>query len=276
MAKARDNMSMKSATQEWLLAQRQKTRQPALKPRQALSIDGHIIGSIDPYLATQLGEQALAQRGLALDCNNEAWSLKGTAEMTARLNQLAQLLRERGLAGAWRDEQLAVRNQGGEKIATVERAAVRPLGITTRAVHLVGVDRSGAIWVQQRADDKATNPGMWDTLMGGMVSAADELLDALARETWEEAGLRIADLANVQHGGYVKFERPSDEAEGQGFMQERIDWFSATVPEGLQPSNQDGEVQRFELLDSETVEDWLVQQRFTAEASMILAAYLGW
>ena len=241
-----------------------------------MSIDGHIIGSIDPHLVEQLNAAALAQCGLALDCSNGVWSLKGAAEMTTRLNQLAQLLRERGLAGAWRDEQLAVRNQCGEKIATIERAAVRPLGIVTRAVHLVGMDRSGAIWVQQRADDKATNPGMWDTLMGGMVSASDELLDALARETWEEAGLKVADLANVQHGGYVEFERPSDEAEGQGFMQERIDWFSATVPTGLQPSNQDGEVQRFELLDTETVEEWLVQQRFTPEASLILAAYMGW
>ena len=275
MAKARDNVSMKPATQDWLLSQRQKIRQPALKPREALSIDGQVIGSIDPHLVVQLGEQALSQHGLALDCSGAVWSLKGAAEITTRLNQLAQLLRERGLVGAWRDEQLAVRNQSGEKIATIERAAVRPLGIATRAVHLVGVDRNGAIWVQQRANDKATNPGMWDTLMGGMVSASDELLDALARETWEEAGLRIADLASVQHGGYVEFERPSDEAEGQGFMQERIDWFSATVPAGLQPSNQDGEVQRFELLDPETVEDWLVQQRFTPEASMILAAYLG-
>jgi len=29
-----------------------------------------------------------------------------------------------------------------------------------------------AIWVQQRALDKANDPGLWDTLMGGMVSAA--------------------------------------------------------------------------------------------------------
>jgi hypothetical protein len=62
---------------------------------------------------------------------------------------------------------------------------VRPLGIATRAVHLVGVCADGSIWVQQRSEDKANNPGMWDTLMGGMVSAADGLAEALARETWE-------------------------------------------------------------------------------------------
>jgi 8-oxo-dGTP pyrophosphatase MutT (NUDIX family) len=92
---------------------------------------------------------------------------------------------------------------------------VRPLGIATRAVHLVGACADGSIWVQQRSQDKANNPGMWDTLMGGMVSAADGLAEALARETWEEAGLHVAELGELRHGGNVMFARPSDEAEGR-------------------------------------------------------------
>lgn len=267
---------MKPATQDWLRKQRQQLRQLPLNPRQALSVDAQVIGSIDTQFAAQLSTDLLLQHGLTLKCSDEVWALAGAEDITTRLNQLAQVMRQQGLAGAWRDEQLAVRNQQGEKIATIERGAVRPLGIATRAVHLIGMGKDGAIWVQQRADDKATNPGMWDTLMGGMVSASDELLDALARETWEEAGLRVADLLNVQHGGHVDFARPSDEAEGRGYMQERIDWFCAEVPAAMHPVNQDGEVQRFELIDEEMVEDWLVQGRFTPEASMMLAAYLGW
>ncbi len=268
--------AMKPATQDWLRKQRQQLCQLPLNPRQALSVDGQVIGSIDTQFAAQLSTDLLLQHGLTLICSDEIWALAGTEDITTRLNQLAQVMKHQGLAGAWRDEQLAVRNQQGEKIATIERGAVRPLGIATRAVHLIGVGTDGAIWVQQRADDKATNPGMWDTLMGGMVSASDELLDALARETWEEAGLRVADLLNVQHGGHVDFARPCDEAEGHGYMQERIDWFCAEVPAAMQPINQDGEVQRFDLIDVEMVEDWLVQGRFTPEASMMLAAYLGW
>ena len=262
--------AMKPATQDWLRKQRQQLCQLPLNPRQALSVDGQVIGSIDTQFAAQLSTDLLLQHGLTLICSDEIWALAGTEDITTRLNQLAQVMKHQGLAGAWRDEQLAVRNQQGEKIATIERGAVRPLGIA------IGVGTDGAIWVQQRADDKATNPGMWDTLMGGMVSASDELLDALARETWEEAGLRVADLLNVQHGGHVDFARPCDEAEGHGYMQERIDWFCAEVPAAMQPINQDGEVQRFDLIDVEMVEDWLVQGRFTPEASMMLAAYLGW
>ena len=58
-------------------------------------------------------------------------------------------------------------------------------------MHLSGRSPDGRTWVQQRALDKANAPGLWDTLMGGMVSAQDTMDTALARETWEEAGLHL-------------------------------------------------------------------------------------
>ena len=86
-------------------------------------------------------------------------------------------------------------------IGQVERGAVRPLGIATQAVHLVGHAADGRIWVQQRALNKANDPGLWDTLMGGMVSAADTVATALVRETWEEA--RVATRISGFLGTYV-------------------------------------------------------------------------
>ncbi len=99
------------------------------------------------------------------------------------------------------------------------------------------------MWVQRRSLTKPNHPGKWDTLMGGMVSAQDSLRQALARETWEEAGLDVAALTQVVHGGHVDFSRPSREGGGVGFMRERIDWFSAQVPDGQVPRNQEAEVE---------------------------------
>ena len=128
-----------------------------------------------------------------------AWHLQASpADTTDALNTLAAALRDAGLCGPWRDEQLAVTNPAGEVIGTVERGAVRVLGVATRAVHLVGLAPDGRMWVQKRSLTKPNNPGLWDTLMGGMVSATDSLPQALARETWEEAGLRVEALADVQ------------------------------------------------------------------------------
>ena len=195
--------------------------------------------------------------------------------VTPALNLLAQALRAQGQCGPWRDEQLAVCNAHGERLGTIERGAVRVLGIATRAVHLVGRAPDGRIWVQQRSKTKPNNPGMWDTLMGGMVSAADNLQQALERETWEEAGLRLPELLGSEHGGQVDFSRPSREGGGVGYMVERIDWFRCTVPEGLEPRNQDGEVERFELWSPAQVRECIAAGGFTLEAALVLSACCG-
>jgi 8-oxo-dGTP pyrophosphatase MutT (NUDIX family) len=65
-----------------------------------------------------------------------------------------------------------------------------------------------------------------------MVSAGDSLQTALARETWEEAGLDLAPLQQLRHGGHVDFACPSDEGgDGTGYMLESINWFHAVVPQ---------------------------------------------
>lgn len=260
----------------WLHNALQQAQQPPLRPRQCLGVGGQVVGTVDEEFVRHLGAQVLDAHGLALHWSQGLWDLQGEGDATGCLNRLADAMRAAGQCGAWRNEQLAVCNAQGRRIATIERAAVRPLGIATQAVHLVGTVADGRIWVQQRADDKPTHPGKWDTLMGGMVSAEDTLAQAVERETWEEAGLRVGDLQDMRHGGHVDFSRPSDEAEGRGYMRERIDWYAVTVPAGLRPDNQDGEAQGFELLDLETVTQWLLEDRFTPEASLVLAACFGW
>eukprot|EP01034_Spumella_vulgaris_P040863 gene40863-50561_t len=96
-----------------------------------------------------------------------AWHLQvAPEEVTPALNAVAAALHAAGRCGPWRNEQLAVTNAQGEVVGTVERGAVRVLGITTRAVHLVGLAPDGRMWVQKRSLTKPNNPGMWDTLMG--------------------------------------------------------------------------------------------------------------
>ncbi len=202
------------------------------------------------------------------------WHLMlGQSDVTTGLNQLADLLRDAGLAGAWRNEQLAVRNASGAQIGTVERGAVRPLGIATLAVHLVGQSTDGRFWVQQRAFDKPNDPGKWDTLMGGMVSAEDTVETALERETWEEAGLNVADLQNLRYGGRQSNCRPSSDGAA-GYMQEFIEWYVATIPDGLMPINQDGEVAQFALMDEARLVAGMQGGEFTLEASLIMASLM--
>jgi hypothetical protein len=56
---------------------------------------------------------------------------------------------------------------------------------------------------------------------------------------------------------------------------EEIDWFTCTVPKGVIPVNQDGEVAQFELLDTGELQARLQRDEFTLEATMILVAALS-
>ena len=262
---------------EWLRALRAAASQPPLRPRVPLWAGASIIGSVEIDFFQQSALQPLFEGHCELlkkeHPTNLGWRLLG--DVTISLNQLAAVLREAGLAGAWRHEQLAVLDQFGHRQGTVERAAVRPLGIRTLAVHLVGQTHAGSYWVQQRAFDKANDPGLWDTLMGGMVSANDSVDTALARETWEEAGLKMDDLQAVRHGGELNMCRPSSDGNGAGYLTEQIEWYVCQVPDGVRPQNQDGEVEQFCLLEAAQLRDALQRNEFTIEAAMIFAELLS-
>ncbi len=219
------------------------------------------VGSIE----REIGDR-MAAAGLPIRRKGGGWQVDSTA--TASLAAIAAWLRDAGLAARWRDESLAVVDSEERAVAAVERSVVRVLGLTTCAVHLVGYTfDSQSVWVQQRAFDKATDPGQWDTLMGGQVAAGETVESALARETREEAGLDVAMLLDLRRGKPITIRRPVAE----GYMVEHIDVYTVRVPEGVEPCNRDGEVARFACLDADALVARLSLGGFTLEASLILA-----
>lgn len=250
----------------WLARQQALADTPPLSPRDALQLDasGAQVGSIEPALAHRLLEA-----GLPLRRSPDGWCVTGEAD--ASMLQIARWLHANALGGRWRDELLAVTDVHGQWVGRIERAAVRPLGITSFAVHLVARAEEGGTWVQRRALDKATDPGLWDTAMGGLVASGETVMQALERETWEEAGLRLAELHDVAALGRLTVRRPVD---AHGYMVEHIDVFEAIVPGHSVPVNQDGEVERFERWSEAALRERLVACAFTLEAGLILAGYL--
>ncbi len=254
----------------WLAALHAGVDQPPRRPRVPLWAGEARIGSVEPDL---FGRAALPGGLVAPGerCGEAGWHVMG--EVTASLRELAEAMRAAGLAHVWRDEQLAVTDEQGRRLGTVERAVVRPLGIATFAVHLIGLAPDGRHWVQQRSLTKANDPGLWDTLMGGMIPASDSVAQALERETWEEAGLRIGQLAGLRRCGRISVRRPAGE-ERAGYVVEHIEWYRCVVPDGVVPVNQDGEVARFRLMPGEELVERLQRDEFTMEAALILAQAL--
>jgi isopentenyl-diphosphate delta-isomerase type 1 len=56
-------------------------------------------------------------------------------------------------------------------------------------VHLHLFDPEGRLYLQKRSMCKDTNPGLWDTSVGGHVSAGETVSEALLREAREELGI---------------------------------------------------------------------------------------
>jgi 8-oxo-dGTP pyrophosphatase MutT (NUDIX family) len=251
----------------WSAALRRRAAVPLPPPRQALRLADHDapIGSIDRSLAERIERAGLP---LVRDAALDSWEVSGPAD--AALERIARWLHANRLCSRWRDELLDVVDSHGRRLARIERAAARALGIATFAVHLVGVAPDGRWWIQQRAHDKSVDPGLWDTLMGGLVTGGESIAATLVRETDEEAGLAIADLVSVQPADRITVRRPVDD----GYMVEHIEVYEAVVPAALTPVNRDGEVERFECVSTATLVERLVADAFTLEAALILVGAL--
>lgn len=170
----------------------------------------------------------------------------------------ADALHTAGLLRAWRNERLSVAalppaheclTQLPQPLACLERGAARVLGVLTHAVHLVGLAPNGDVWLQRRALTKSTDPGLWDTLSGGLLAAQDTLHSGMLRETYEEAGLLEGDLSAVQVHGAVQQRRSVPD----GLILEAVWTYSAVVNPNANPKNLDGEVMAFACVSRHTL-----------------------
>lgn len=271
-------MAQSSLNPLWLDAQRANANRLPLRPRQDLLLNGQRIGSVEPDCFKLIVDEGnrLKTPTFLLELSADAcWHITGQG--TEALAYIAQAFRADNIGFVreqWRDELLAVFNSENRRLAIVERGVARLLGIATRAVHLVGTTSSGQTWVQQRSLDKAIDPGLWDTTVGGLVPASDNLTSALVRETWEEAGIELALVQRLHAGGRVLVQHPNARDGGIGYVVEQIDWFAGVIPDGITPVNQDGEVAQFALLAPLELKAQLESNVFTLDASLILSCAL--
>jgi 8-oxo-dGTP pyrophosphatase MutT (NUDIX family) len=239
-----------------------KAQQPLPDRRPRLVLDGRPCGWVDPRAADRLTKEPTPFRLRDGALHLQA-PVPGVEALSGLLMLAAVRLREAGLVRHWRAEQLDVHADDGTLLATIERAACRTLGIATRSVHLNAFDPEGRLVVALRAAHKASDPGRWDNLAGGMVAAGESDLQALYRESQEEAGLALSGLA-LERGREWQVRRPVPE----GLMIERLLVFDVQLPAGFEPLNADGEVAGFRTCTVDAVLDAIEGGEFTLEAAL--------
>ncbi len=209
-------------------------------------VDGIEVGSVArahlPHLAPFADLVAVAEGGVA-------WRDDGE-QRDARFDRLHQALRRQGLIRAWRDEPYAVVDPATLRVlACIERAASRFWGTLTFGAHANGyvcnaAGRPSHLWIARRSPTKATDPGLFDNLVGGGVPHGQTPAQALVREGWEEAGLRPAQLSGVQTASVLRLQRDIPE----GWQHEWLYSYDLELPADWAPQNQDGEVAGFTLM----------------------------
>ena len=187
-------------------------------------------------------------------------------ELNALLARAALLLRDAGCLRGWRNELLDVFGESG-CVGAIERAAMRPLGLLTRAVHLNGWTPDGRLWIARRSLTKSTDPGMWDTLVGGLVGAGEALDEALLRECDEEAGLDAGHLARrAPLRTIVRIHRRIPE----GYQVEDVIAADCVLAADVQPANRDGEVMEIRAAAVDDVLRMIDAGEFTDEAALVI------
>ena len=129
--------------------------------------------------------------------------------------------------------QLVDRNGTPVGTASREECHGNPLLIHL-VVHLHVFDAQGRLYLQKRSMRKDTNPGLWDTSVGGHVNAGEAVAAALVREAREELAI---DAAGAQFLYAFLYEG--------SFESEYAQCFSLTWPGEIHPDPDEIEEGRF-------------------------------
>lgn len=171
-----------------------------------------------------------------------------------------EILAEDGFIPGWRNERYRI-----EDLFDIERAAARPFGLTTQAVHLNGIVGE-RMWLARRSATKPIDPGLLDNLVGRGVSAGLSPAQVLLKEAWEEAGIPAELARKATAGGTMSVLREVPE----GVQSETITIYDLELPADFRPQNQDGEVSEFKLVTFAEVE----REVLAYEAGLVALDYL--
>jgi 8-oxo-dGTP pyrophosphatase MutT (NUDIX family) len=242
----------------------------AENPRRPFRIGGRPVGSVAAaHLAPLSRLRAFAD---VLTVSDEAVDLDiAAAERDAVFAEINAALREQGRVRAWRDEIFPVVDpETLEPLARFERAAARFWGTLTFGAHATGYvagndGRPERLWIARRSPTKATDPGLYDNLIGGGVPAGQTPAEALLREAFEEAGLTPALMQGTRTGSVLRLQR--DIAEG--FQHEWVYAHDIELPADVQPQNQDGEVAGFTLMPVQDALALAAGTAMTVDAALV-------
>lgn len=190
---------------------------------------------------------------------------------SACLDTLLLKLREDGLLGTPCRETVDIVYHG-EKLARIDRSAIRFFGLRTTVARLIADTADGRWLLQKRSLSKRIAPGLLDNFAAGMVASDETAAECMSRESREETGLMIPfqSLTPDTELGFL-----SSRVVEEGFLSEDNVVFRIRLPEGFRPRPATGEVESFCLLNDEELLHAVESGRMMPEAAHIFLTLLA-
>ncbi len=214
--------------------------------------DGTEVGYFKPDFAERLRAfpQVFVVDGGAVGLHP---GLDGHDARSAAVAEVVADLRAEGFFPHWRNELFPVAGSfSAPPVFSIERGAVPTFGVRAYGVHLNGYVRKDAglfMWVARRSPHKDLDPGKLDQIVAGGQPVGLSLRDNLIKECAEEASIPAELAAKAVGVSAVSYaiERPEGLRRDVEFV------FDLEMPADFIPSNDDGEVEGFDLLSIERV-----------------------
>jgi len=200
-----------------------------------------------------------------LDWNASHWDMDTRSDA---LQRVLLTLRDAGHLPGWRNEIFSFFATDSDRpFLQAERAGFYFLGMRSDAVPVNGVTADGRMWIARRSASKAVDPGLFDNLCAGGLGADETPMQAVVRELYEEAGLRLQAAHSLRYAGSVTVGRVRD----GGWHEERLQVYKLLLASGEQPENQDGEVQDFQLMEAPEIARLIEGGQFTPDAATAIS-----
>jgi len=196
-------------------------------------------------------------------------ALEGVLNQMKRDNLFPQALK------GWRNECYVTRAENtGPVLFKMDRSATPLFGVRAYGVHITGYvqhsTRGLCVWFQKRSQTKSTWPGMFDTFVGGGIGEETGIMETAIKEAGEEANVPESLAAKVKPAGSVSLFFKND----RGILANTEYVFDLELPEDFVPSNNDGEVDSWVLVDVAEIPKLVCGDNFKTTSAAITIDWL--
>ena len=149
-------------------------------------------------------------------------------------------------------ELIDVLDENGVKTGEVlSREEIHKKGLWHRAIVVAIINEKNEVLLQQRADNKEKNAGMWDISVAGHISNGQDALSAAAREINEEVSISLGYNVDIKSFRYM-FSYRTQQKYSEDFIENQFYDLFILRKENLSIENikmQESEVKSIKFVD---------------------------